>query len=157
MGAVEQSTGVVSYNDQKVEIRRGELSELRRRAAYYQAQFEIRKRKTKRLLDFCRKMKAERKKLWRRLFGKKSESKNNSESKQEGNGGKRGKKPGAKGHGRTPVEGLPTTTEQIDLAEDKNPHFSSFRLNYCIYWRISKKKYGRSRNLTAFDKADYVS
>ena len=119
MGAVEQLAGAVSYNDQKVEISRGELRELRRRAAYYQAQFEIRKRKTERLLDFCRKMKAEKKKLWRRLFGKKSEAKNNGESKREGKGGKRGKKPGTKGHGRKPVEGLPTTTEQIDLAEDE--------------------------------------
>lgn len=107
------------YNGRVVEITQGELTKLRRDAAYWKSQFEIRKRKTQRLLDYCGRLKSERKKLWHRLFGKKAEVKKSRESDHSGDGGKRGKKPGSTGAGRKLEEKLPFTVEPIDLAEEE--------------------------------------
>lgn len=119
MEEVEQANGQNSYLDEVVEISRGELTRLRRDAAYWKSQFEIRKRKTQRLLSYSVRLKSERKKLWHRLFGKKTEVKKNGESDHNNKGGKRGKKPGSTGAGRKVEEQLPFTIEPIDLAEDK--------------------------------------
>lgn len=108
-----------SYNDRMVKIRQGELTLLRRNAVYYKSQFEIKKRRLSRLLEFLKKLKADKRKLLRRIFGKKSEASKGSESESKAGGKKRGKQKGAKGSGRKTEDHLATTEEILDLPEDK--------------------------------------
>lgn len=119
MTFLEKQSTSLSYNDRLINIRQGELTQLRREAAYYKSQFEIKKRKTLRILDFCRELKGEKKKIWHLLFGKKSETKKNNESSSKTGTRKRGKQKGDSGSGRKREDKLTTNVEVIDLPEDK--------------------------------------
>jgi hypothetical protein len=119
MAEDKQESSEAGYNERVVSISQGELTKLRQEAGYWKSQFGIRKRKTERLIAYCRELKSDKKKLWQRLFGKRTEVKKDVESKQNGKGGKRGKQPGAAGYGRKMEEELAFTVETIDLAEDE--------------------------------------
>ena len=62
MTFLEEQNAPLSYNDRLVSIRQGELTQLRKDAAYYKSQFEIKKRKTLRILALCKELKSEKKK-----------------------------------------------------------------------------------------------
>lgn len=89
-----QETSVIDiglrYKSELVAISRGELESLRWKANYYESQFKIKKSKVCRVIAHCRQLKAAKKKLWKRLFGRKSES-------GQGGGGRRRSHKGDRG------------------------------------------------------------
>jgi transposase len=119
MNLLEEQNSILNYNDRLVIIKQGELTQLKRNAAYYKSQFEIKKRKTLRLLDFCRELKGEKKKFWYLLFGKKSETSKKGDSPSNPDKKKRGKRKGSQGYGRNNENQLPTTVEILDLPENE--------------------------------------
>ena len=116
MGA-ETIEEVCSYNDRLVMIRQRELTQLRRDAAYYKSQFDIKKRRLSRLLEFLKQLKSDKRKLLQRIFGTKSETSKGSKLEPKRSNKKRGKQKGAKGSGRKKEDHLETTEEIFDLSE----------------------------------------
>lgn len=106
------------YKSELVSISRGELEGLRKRANYYESQFNIKKRKITGVIAQCRDLKAAKKKLWQRLFGRKSESSKGG-GEHSTSGGKRGKQRGQEGSGRKEEKQLETTTETSELDKDQ--------------------------------------
>jgi len=121
MGLGYETAGIQQYSPYKsevVSIGRGELERLRWKANYYESQFNIKKKKIAGVISKCRDLKAARKRLWQRLFGRKSES-GKCGNNGSASGGKRGKQAGQEGSGRKTEGQLETTTETTDLPIDK--------------------------------------
>lgn len=116
--ASEVETPGSRYKSALVSISRGELGSLRWKANYYESQFNIKKRKIGRVISQCRDLKAAKKKLWKRLFGRKSEC-GQGGGKGSPPAGKRGKKSGQKGSGRKKEPELEPTTELVVLGESE--------------------------------------
>lgn len=122
MGIGHEASGVktpgLRYKSELVSISRGELETLRRKANYYESQFNIKKKKIGRVISQCRELKAAKKNLWKRLFGRKSEC-GQGGGKGSTSTGKRGKKNGQKGSGRNKEAQLETTAEIVTLGKSE--------------------------------------
>ncbi len=114
--------GASPFEQQRVELSKRELIELKWEANYWQAQHRRALVRITELEKEIERLEAKNRALQQRLFGRRSEKRGGkSETGSGRSGGKRrrGQQPNSKGHGRREHHHLPVVVTQRDLADEE--------------------------------------